>query len=242
MAEIPVPYSHDGRDFEGMLVYDDSVSEPRPAILMQPDWLGVSPHGIELARDFGGADYVVMMADMFGAGYGAREKSFEELMKVSREVRNDLPHVLGCGTAADKALMAEAEARRLIVPSGIRGIVGYCIGGGFALEQSRAGVDYAGTVVFHVTLPNPVDEDATPDFQGPVLVFHGSADPVTPRAMIDELEEELTEANIDWQVMMYGHASHSFCDIGMDNDLQRYDEKLTRQSYEMTRYFFSGLL
>ena len=32
-----------------MLVYDDSVSEPRPAILMQPDWLGVSRHGIDIA-------------------------------------------------------------------------------------------------------------------------------------------------------------------------------------------------
>ncbi len=238
MAEIPVPYTHDGRDFEGMLVFDDSVSERRPAILMQPDWLGVSPHGIELARDFGGTDYVVMMADMFGAGYGAREKTFEELMKISREVRADLPHILGCGAAADEALMAEAEARGLIDP-GKRGIVGYCIGGGFALEQSRAGADYQGTVAFHVTLPAPVDGDAEPDFKGRVLVFHGSADPVTPREMIDALEAELTEAGVDWQVMMYGHASHSFCDIGMFNEFQRYDEKLTRQSYEMVRYFFA---
>ena len=50
MAEIPVPYSHDGRAFEGMLVYDESVSEPRPAILMQPDWLGVSRHGSRSRR------------------------------------------------------------------------------------------------------------------------------------------------------------------------------------------------
>ena len=74
-----------------------------------------------------------------------------------------------------------------------------------------------------------------------MLIFHGSADPVTPREMIDALEAELTEAEIDWQTMMYGHASHSFCDIGMFNELQRYDAKLTRQSYEMTRYFFSGI-
>ncbi|MDE0058619.1 MAG: dienelactone hydrolase family protein [Defluviicoccus sp.] len=242
MAEIPVPYSYDGRDFEGMLVCDDSVTEPRPAILMQPDWLGVSRHGIEIARDFGGSDYVVMMADMFGAGYGEREKTFDELMKISRAVRADLPHILGCGRAADRAMTAEAEARGLVARSGARGIIGYCIGGGFALEQSRAGADYAGTVAFHVTLPQPVDGDAKPDFKGPVLVFHGSADPVTPREMIDTLEAELTGAGIDWQVMMYGHASHSFCDIGMFNELQRYDEKLTRQSYEMTRYFFSGLL
>lgn len=240
MAEIPVPYSYGDRDFEGMLVYDDSVSEPRPAILMQPDWLGVSRHGIEIAKDFGGSDYVVMMADMFGAGYGEQEKSFDELMKISREVRADLPHILGCGAAADSAMTAEAEARGLVDP-GKRGLIGYCIGGGFALEQSRAGADFGGTAVYHVTLPAPVDPGTRPDFRGRVLVFHGSADPVTPLEAIYDLEAELTEAGVDWQTMMYGHAGHSFCDIGIFNELQRYDEKLTRQSYEMTRYFFSGI-
>ena len=241
MAEIPVPYSYGGRAFEGMLVFDESVSGKRPAILMQPDWLGVSRHGIAIARDAAGADYVMMMADMFGAGYGAREKGFDELMKISREVRADLPHILGCGAAADRAMTAAAGARGLIDPAK-RGLIGYCIGGGFALEQARAGGDWAGTAVFHVTLPAPVDAGAEPDFRGRVLVFHGSADPVTPREAIDALEAELTGAGVDWQVMMYGHASHSFCDIGMFNELQRYDEKLTRQSYEMMRYFFAETL
>ena len=238
MAEIPVPYTHDGRAFEGMLVYDDSVTARRPAILMQPDWLGVCRHGIDIATDVAGKDYVVMIADMFGAGYGEREKDFDELMKISREVRADLPHILGCGAEADRAMSAVAAARGLIDP-GKRGVIGYCIGGGFALEQSRAGADYQGTAVFHVTLPSPVDPDAKPDFKGRVLVFHGSADPVTPREAIDALEAELTGAGTDWQVMMYGHASHSFCDVGKFNEYQRYDEKLTRQSYEMMRYFFA---
>lgn len=240
MAEIPVDYTHDGRAFEGMLVYDDSVTDRRPAILMQPDWLGVCRHSMDMAADVAGRDYVVMIADMFGKGYGEREKDFDELMRISRAVRADLPFILGCGAAADAALVAAAGERGLVDPSK-RGIIGYCIGGGFALEQSRAGADYGGTVVFHVTLPNPVDPEAEPDFRGRVLIFHGSADPVTPRELIDDLETELTEAGADWQLMMYGHASHSFCDVGMFNELQRYDEKLTRQSYRMMRDFFSEI-
>lgn len=240
MAEIPVDYTHDGRAFEGMLVYDDSVTDRRPAILMQPDWLGVCRHSMDMAADVAGRDYVVMIADMFGKGYGEREKDFDELMRISRAVRADLPFILGCGAAADAALVAAAGERGLVDPSK-RGIIGYCIGGGFALEQSRAGADYGGTVVFHVTLPNPVGPEAEPDFRGRVLIFHGSADPVTPRELIDDLETELTEAGADWQLMMYGHASHSFCDVGMFNELQRYDEKLTRQSYRMMRDFFAEI-
>ena len=41
MAEKKVPYQVNGRQFEGMIVYDDSVKTKRPAIFMQPDWKGV---------------------------------------------------------------------------------------------------------------------------------------------------------------------------------------------------------
>lgn len=238
MAEIKVPYEYDGRQFEGVLVYDDSVTEKRPAILMQPDWLGVCGHSVDMARDVAGKDYVVMIADMFGADYAKREKTFDELMKISREVRNDLEFLLGCAKKADETLTAEANRLGIIDPDK-HGAIGYCIGGGFALEQARAGTPYKATVVFHVTLPNPVDANTRPDFQGRVLVFHGSADPVTPREQIDALEAELEETKTDWQIMMYGHAGHSFCDVGIFNDIQRYDEKLCQQSYRMMRDFFA---
>lgn len=241
MAEKTVAYEYDGRRFEGVVVYDEGVTAKRPAIFMQPDWLGVCRHSIDMAHDVAGKDYVVMVADMFGAGYGEKEKTFDQLMKSSREVRADLEFILGCGARADAALTAEANRLGVIDPD-MNGAIGYCIGGGFALEQARAGARFKGTVVFHVTLPNPVDADAKPDFKGRLLVFHGSADPVTPREQMDALEAELTEADVDWQLMMYGHAGHSFCDVGIYNEVQRYDEKLCNQSYRMMRDFFSETL
>jgi len=45
------------------------------------------------------------------------------------------------------------------------------------------------------------------------LAIHGSADPITPKAMMDAFEDELTKADVDWQVMMFGGAVHSFCDL-----------------------------
>lgn len=241
MTAVGVPYQYGGRQFKGMLVYDDTVTAKRLAILMQPDWLGVCAHSIDMAHDVAGKDYVVMIADMFGAGYGERKKDFDELMKISRVVRNDLPFVLGCGSAADEALTAEANRLGIIEPDK-KCAIGYCIGGGIVLEQARDGAEFNATVAFHVTLPNPLEPKGKKEFRGRVLIFHGSADPVTPPEQINTLESELTDANVDWQLMMFGHAGHSFCDKDMYNEYQRYDEKLCNQSYRIMRDFFSETL
>jgi dienelactone hydrolase len=240
MAEIPVPYEFDGRDFEGVLVYDDGAAAKPPAVFMQPDWLGVCRHSIDMAAEVAAKDYVVMIADMFGAGYGEREKTVEELGTTARGVRGDLKFILGCGAVAHQALTAEAE-RMGLIDAAKMGAIGYCMGGGFALEQVRAGADFKGTVVFHVTRPNPVEPDTKANFKGRVLAIHGSADPVTPVPEMDALAAELTGAKVDWQVMMFGHAVHSFCVTGANNpgSGQIYDEKLCRQSYRMMRDFFT---
>lgn len=238
MAEKRVAYAYDGREFEGVLVYEDGAGERRPAILMQPDWFGVCAHSMDMAREVAGADYVVMLADMFGAGYAEKEKSFDDLMRISRQVRGDLDFLLGCGGAAEAALTGEADKSGLMDPARV-GAIGYCIGGGIALEQARAGADFKGLVVFHATLPNPVDRQAKPNFKGRVLALHGSADTVTPKEQMDALQAELTEAGVDWQVMMFGHADHGFCDLGSAGPPMRYDEKICMQSYQMMRDFFA---
>ena len=46
---------------------------------MQPDWKGVCADTIEQARTVAGKDYVMLMADMYGKGYGDKPKTPQEL-------------------------------------------------------------------------------------------------------------------------------------------------------------------
>jgi dienelactone hydrolase len=241
MAEKKVPYQVNGRQFEGMIVYDDSVNAKRPAIFMQPDWKGVCGDTIAQARTVAGKDYVVLMADMFGLGYGDKLKTTQELMAGMRAVHDDLAFTIGCGGRAYDTLLAEAIKLGLVDPTK-NAAIGYCAGGGFALEQARAGADFKALVVFHVTNPNPVVPGTPCNIKGKVLALHGSADPVTPKPMMDAFEEELTKAKVEWQVMMFGGAVHSFCDPTADAGPTRYDEKLCRKSYMLMRDFFAETL
>src|SRR5579864_1333011 len=141
MAEKKVPYQVNGRQFEGMIVYDDSVNTKRPAVFMQPDWKGVCADTVGQARSVAGKDYVVLMADMFGAGYGHKPKSPEQLRAGMLAVHQDRPFTISCGKAAHDALIAEASKLGLIDAAKKVGI-GYCAGGGYVLEQARDGLDF----------------------------------------------------------------------------------------------------
>ncbi len=238
MAEKKVAYEVDGRPFEGMIVCDDNVKTKRPVIFMQPDWKGVCADTLAQARSVAGKDYVVLMADMFGTGYGDKPKTREQLATGMQAVHNNLPFTLTCGGKAYDVLLTEANTLGLI-DGGKRAAIGYCAGGGFALEQARAGAKFNAVVVLHVTNPNPVVPGTPCNIKGRVLAIHGSADPITPKSMMDAFEEEMTKANVDWQVMMFGGAVHSFCDPTADAGPTRYDGRLCRKSYMLMRDFFT---
>ena len=111
------------------------------------------------------------------------------------------------------------------------------------LEQARAGADFKATVVFHVTNPNPVVPGTPCNIKGRVMAVHGRADPVTPKPMMDALEEELTKAKVDWHIVTFGRGVHSFCDPTANHlPSALYDEKLCRTSYMLMRDFFAETL
>src|SRR3954454_21418792 len=146
-VEKKVPYQLNGREFEGAIVYDDSVKTKRPAIFVQPDWKGVCADTIEQARTAAGKDYVMLLADMYGKGYGDTPKAPPELRVGMPAVHKDLPFTIACGKAAGDALLAEADKLGLIDPSK-KAAIGFCAGGGFRLARARGRAGFQADRVF----------------------------------------------------------------------------------------------
>ncbi len=201
----PVPYEIDGEAFEGMLIYDDAVTSPRPGLLMVPDWLGVTESSAKQAELVAGDKYVVFMADMYGKA--VRPSNAQEAGAAAGAVRGDRALMRKRAQAAVEVL--KGQTAQVALNSGKLGAIGFCFGGGAVLELARSGADLQGFVSFHGNLDTPNPADAQ-NIQAPVLVLHGADDPSVPPEQVEGFIAEMKAANTDWQLVSYGGAVHSF--------------------------------
>src|SRR5262245_30619045 len=112
MVEKKIGYEVEGKKFEGVLVYDDSVEGKRPALLMSPDYLGVSAKSIEQAKVVAGNSYVVFLADVFGVG--TTPKTQQEAGPAASQIRNDIALTRARMHKALDTLVAEGNKAGLI--------------------------------------------------------------------------------------------------------------------------------
>ncbi len=242
MVERKIGYEIDGKKFEGVLVYDDSVRAKRPAILMEPNWAGVGTKAMAQAREVAGKDYVVFVADVFGVGYAPQNT--QEMQAASRAVHGDINLSRARGGKAFDVMLAEGEKLGIIDPTKVAGI-GFCFGGGILLDLAREGRDFKALTVFHITYPQTVDPAGATKIKGAVLVLHGADDPVTPHKAISALEDELDAAQVRWQAVLFSNTVHSFTDVTATESaafkVQRYDAAVSKRSYAMMREFLAGI-
>ena len=74
-----------------------------------------------------------------------------------------------------------------------------------------------------------------------MLALHGADDPFVPPPEVAAFEEEMRKAHVDWQVVAYGGAVHSFTDWNAGNDASKgsaYNEKADRRSWQAMQDFF----
>ncbi len=205
MLVKPVPYEIDGMAFEGRLIYDDSISAPRPGILMVPDWMGVSDNSVRQAALVAEEGYVVFMADLYGKDI--RPSNAEQAGAAAAALRADRPEMRKRARASVEVLRAQAD--EVALDTAKVAAIGFCFGGGAVLELARSGAPLQAFVSFHGNLDTPDPSDAR-RIQAPVLVLHGADDPTVPPAQVDAFMAEMKAAQVDWQLISYGGAVHSF--------------------------------
>jgi dienelactone hydrolase len=220
---------------EGALVYDEKISARRPAVLMAPNWMGMTDKAIERGKLVAGDRYVVLVADMYGQGN--RPKDFGEAAGLANPLRADSGEARARIRAAYDTLVAEGNKRGLIDRR--HAAVGFCFGGGNVLELARDGADIAAAVSIHGDL-----KTAAPAGKGVIkaklLVAHGAPDPVVPKADRDAFEAEMDAAGAKWHMLVFSGIYHAYTDQGFDvPGVAGWDEPATRQTYAATHQFIA---
>lgn len=220
---------------EGALIYDENVSTKRPAVLLAPNWMGMTENAVRRGELVAGNRYVVFVADMYGIG--TRPADFGAAAALADPLRADAIEQRKRVRAAFEAMIAQAQDRDLIDER--RAAVGFCFGGGNVLELARDGADLAAAVSIHGDLKTalPAGKGA---IKAALLVAHGAPDPVAPKADRDAFEAEMTAAGAKWQMVVFSGVLHGFTDQGADiSGVAAWDEPATRQTYALTHQFLA---
>jgi len=231
-----VDYSHDGVALEGFLAYDDAVSGPRPGVLIVHQWLGLTDNERMRARMLAEMGYVAFAVDVYGKGI--RPANTDEAAKEAGKYYEDRALWRSRIAAGLDVLRKQKGAD----PARIAAI-GYCFGGGGVLELARSGADLAGVVTFHGSLDTPNPEDAR-NIRAKVLVCHGAADPYVKREDVNAFIDEMEGAGVDYQLVMYSQAVHSFTQKAAGDDPSRgaaYNANADRRSWQAMKDFFAEI-
>lgn len=235
MEVEPIRYALGSINFDGALVYDKAVRTPRPALLMAPNWLGATPAAIDRARLLAGDRYAVFVVDMYGNG--RRAANFEQAAALANPLRADPHEARRRVRAAFDAMVTEAGRRSLIDHR--RAAIGFCFGGGNALEFARSGADIHAAISVHGDLRTeaPAAKGAV---KAALLVLHGAPDPVVPKADRDAFEHEMDAAGAKWEMVVFSGILHAYTDEDADvPGVAKYDEPAARQSYAIIHAFLA---
>lgn len=236
MVTKTIEYKDGDVTLEGFLAYDGSISGKRPGVLVVHEWTGLNDYARSRAQQLAELGYVAFALDMYGKG--VRPANPQEASEQATKYRSDRQLMRRRAKAGLDVLLGQ----EMTDPARVAAI-GYCFGGGVALELARSGAPLAGVVSFHGNLDTPDPADAR-NIKGKILVCHGGDDPHVPQEQVIAFQKEMRDAGVDWQMNIYGGAVHAFTNPAAGNDPSRgaaYNAEADHRSWQAMKDFFNEI-
>jgi dienelactone hydrolase len=201
VAVRDVEYDADGATMSGRLALPDST-RPWPGVLVAHEANGLDEFQRDKPRKLAEAGFAAFALDYHGAGrvYTNRDQMMARLQTFG----SDPARIRATAQAGLDVLLAEPG-----VDSGRVAAIGYCFGAAVVMELARGGADLKAVVGFHPGSADHRVEDNR-NVKAKVLMCIGAADPIIPVDHRATFEQEMTDAGVDWTIILYGQVKHSF--------------------------------
>ncbi len=207
-----------------------------PGVVIIHEWWGLNDYAKHRADMISDLGYAAFAADIYGKGLLTTNP--DEAQKLATYYRSNRKLL------RERVAAAIDELKKLhgVDPKKIA-VMGYCFGGGAALEIARAGADIVGAASFHGNL-DCNDPAEAKNIKAKIIAFHGGNDFFVPEKDVIAFENEMRNAGVDWQLNIYGGAVHAFTNPASGNDPSKgmaYNEKADKRSWKGLLSFFDEI-
>jgi carboxymethylenebutenolidase len=171
---------------------------PFPGVIVVQEWWGIDDHIKDVARRFAQEGFVALAPDLF---HGKVTKEPGEAQRLMMS--------LNMGQAT-KELTKAADflaSRPEVAGRGI-GAIGFCMGGGLALNLACESPHIKAVAPFYGANPTPIDK--VQNLRGPLFAAYAENDNFASESVRRQLEEALKQRGITHDVKVYPGTEHAF--------------------------------
>lgn len=185
----------------GYIFYDKNANDPRPGIIVVPEWWGNNDYPRMRAKQLAELGYTTFSIDMYGNGKVVDNP--EDAQKNAAKVYTNPAVLKGRMMAAYNTFSGNEKVKKDQIAA-----IGYCFGGSVSLNAASMGVPLDAVVSFHGGLEG---FKASPDMKSiPVLVCNGRADQMVKREHIQQFRDEMQKVDAPFELREYDGATHAF--------------------------------
>ena len=220
-AEEKVTFGAGG---SGLLVKPEAKG-PSPAVIVIQEWWGLDDWVKQQARALAGEGYVALAVDLYRGKVTANPDEAHQLM-------NGLPPDRAMRDL--KAAFAYLQGRPDVKKDRI-GVIGWCMGGRYALALATEEPGLAAVVAYYGA--PPTDPAAIARIKAPVLGNYGGDDKGPSPEDVRAFEAAMKKAGKTADVKIYEGAPHAFANV--NNPWKGYREAAAKDAWSRTTAFFA---
>jgi len=222
----PVSYKSGDETVNGIL-YTPQGKGPFPALVVIHEWWGLNEWVKEQASKLADQGYVALAIDLYR---GKVATTPDEAHQIMRGVPND---------RANRDLLAASSYLRTqknVNPAKV-GAIGWCMGGGYALDLAIADPKLKAAVINYGHLA--ADKATLQKVHAAILGIFGGQDKGIPVADVQKFETDLKALGKPVEIKIFPDAGHAFEN---PNNQQGYRAEDAKQAWELSTSFLAKYL
>lgn len=200
VASETVRYTSDGAVLEAFLAEPAYATGVSAAVLVLHEWWGLTEHVKGVAKRLADSGFIVLAPNLYSRLGGKTAASAQEASTLMSKLSSQA--MLRDLNAAIQWLKQQPQVDPLRL-----GLIGFSMGGTFALTQAIHNSDLKAVVVFYGKTP-PVE--SLPRLLRPVLFFHAGQDGWVNKLEVDQFREGLAKTGKPAEIVSYANCGHGF--------------------------------